>query len=484
MHEYETLRQRHAADAMRWAPGMIDRLDWSADRLAAYRVERLRAIVRHAAEHSRWHRDRLAEVDLSRLDGQFLRDIPPMTKSDLMGNFDQIVTDPRLTLELVNRHLETVDINGYLLDRYSAIASGGSSGERGVFVYDWEGWATFGLSAIRHLLHAKQADPELSGRPAVIAWVMAGRFTHATAAIGRTFAGPHLVTHRFPVTLPVEEIVAGLNATQPDFLNAYPSALHLLSFEAQAGRLRISPRWIQTAAEPLLPETRAAAEAAWSVRVGNLYGVSEGGGAATPCAERRSHLSEDLLIIEPVDLDGRPVEEGEPAAKVYVTNLFNRTMPLIRYELTDEVTILPEPCPCGSAHRCIADIRGRLDDVFTYAGRRVHPLVFRSVLARHAGVIEYQVRQTDAGARIAIRRGAPVDLEAIRGQATRALADAGVARPTVEVEAVDRLQRQPGTAKLKRFIPIANRRSGESERIDPADRSATGGQLAAIHLGG
>jgi hypothetical protein len=131
MHEYETLRQRHAADAMRWAPGMIDRLDWSADRLAAYRVERLRAIVRHAVKHSPWHRDRLAEVDLGRLDGQFLRDIPPMTKSDLMGDFDQIVTDPRLTLERVNRHLETVDINGYLLDRYSAIASGGSSGERG-----------------------------------------------------------------------------------------------------------------------------------------------------------------------------------------------------------------------------------------------------------------------------------------------------------------------------------------------------------------
>ena len=91
---------------------------------------------------------------------------------------------------------------------------------------------------------------------------------------------------------------------------------------------------------------------------------------------------------------GGPCAPGERSAKVYLTNLFNRVLPLIRYEITDEVTILTEPCPCGSAHRCVADIQGRLDDVFVYDGRRVHPHVFRSALGRHAGVVEYQVRQT------------------------------------------------------------------------------------------
>ena len=96
------------------------------------------------------------------------------------------------------------------------------------------------------------------------------------------------------------------------------------------------------------------------------------------------HLSEDLVIVEPVDEQGRPVAPGDRAAKVYLTNLFNRVLPLIRYEITDEVTILTEPCPCGSAHRCVADIQGRLDDVFVYDGRRVHPHVFRSALGRRA----------------------------------------------------------------------------------------------------
>jgi phenylacetate-CoA ligase len=128
-----------------------------------------------------------------------------------------------------------------------------------------------------------------------------------------------------------------------------------------------------------------------------------------PCDQSRTHLSEDLVIVEPVGEDGRPVAPGERSAKVYLTNLFNRTLPLIRYEITDEVTILTDPCPCGSARRCVADVQGRLDDAFVYDGRRVHPHLFRSELGRQHGVVEYQVRQTAQGAQIAVRCSARVD---------------------------------------------------------------------------
>jgi phenylacetate-coenzyme A ligase PaaK-like adenylate-forming protein len=166
------------------------------------------------------------------------------------------------------------------------------------------------------------------------------------------------------------------------------------------------------------------------------------------------HLSEDLLIVEPVDEAGRPVATGERSAKLYLTNLFNRDLPLIRYEITDEVTIETEPCLCGSAHRCVADVQGRLDDVFLYNGRRVHPHVFRSVLGGHAGVVEYQVRQTVGGAEIALRCSARVDLDRVRVETADALAGAGVARPVIGVTAVDQLERDPGPAKLRRFVPL------------------------------
>jgi phenylacetate-CoA ligase len=454
MTDYEQLRQRHVADAMALAPRFIDRLDWTAERLAAHRTEQLRGLVGHAVGGSPWHRARLAGVDLDRLDPESLRELPVMTKTDLMAHFDQIVTDSRVTLRGVNAHLETVTSNGYLLDRYTALTSGGSSGERGVFVYDWAGWAIFWLTCFRHLLRARASDPALSDRPLKVAWVMAGHFSHATAALGRTFAGPGLTTFRFPVTLPIDEIVTGLNRAQPACLNAYPSALHLLSFEAQAGRLRIEPQRVQSAAEPLLPEIRAAAEHAWGVRVGNLYGTSEGGGTATPCDQQRTHLSEDTVIVEPVDADGRPVAPGERSAKVYLTNLYNRVLPLIRYEITDEVTVLTEACECGSSMPCLADIQGRLDDTFIYADRVVHPHVFRTALGRRAAIVEYQVRQTALGAAIAVRCEGPVDLEDLRGEIERGLAQLGLERPKVTLIRVGELERVGGPAKLRRFVPL------------------------------
>lgn len=454
MSDYERLRQRHLAHAMALGPDLIDQLGWPSERLSAHRIERLQELVAVAKQRSPWHRERLRDLDPTRLDVSILQQVPPMTKAELMEHFDRIVTDERLSLELVNAHLASVSTGSYLLDRYTAVTSAGSSGERGVFVYDWDGWATFWLGLFRYLLRAKLRDPELASRPVVMATVMAAHFTHATAAMSRTFTGPHFTNHRFPVTLPTEEIVAGLNAVQPDFLLAYPSALHVLSFEATAGRLRIAPRRVLCGGEPLLPEIRAAAEAAWGVRVGNWWGSSEAGGMGVACDHAGTHLSEDLLIVEPVDERGRPVGPGERSAKMYLTNLYNHALPLIRYEITDEVTVLCEPCACGSALRCVGDVQGRLDDVFEYPEGRIYPHVFRSALGRHAGIVEYQVRQTPDGAQIAVRCQSAVDLDTLCHELEEALCGLGIERPEIRIETVERLHRHPGAAKLKRFVPL------------------------------
>ena len=454
MRDYETLRQLHQGYALGLAPRLLERLDWPADRLALHRVQRLRECVAEAIDRSPWQRERLAGVDLRGLDEVSLRDLPPMTKADLMENFDGIVTDQRLSLDLVNDHLQAVGTGGYLLDGYTAITSGGSTGERGVFVYDWNGWANFWLSTFRQTLRAKWSDPELASRPVVLAWVTAAHVTHATAALARTFTSREFINLRVPVTLPTEQIVAGLNEAQPDFLVGYPSALHVLSFEARAGRLRIAPWRVLSCAEPLLPEIRAAAEDVWGAAVGNIWAASEGGGIGIPCDYSRSHLSDDLLIVEPVDEEGRPVAPGQRSAKIYLTNLFNRALPLIRYEITDEVTVETESCPCGSAHRSVADVQGRLDDVFVYDDRRVHPHVFRAVFARHAGVVEYQVRQTSTGVRVVVRCGDYVDRDLLGAELRRALGGLGVSDPVVDVSVVDRLERDPGPAKLRRFVPL------------------------------
>ena len=73
-----------------------------------------------------------------------------MTKRQVMGEFDRVVTDRHLTREAVDRHVASAPKElEYILDEYLPIASGGSSGERGVFVYDKAAFAEFVLNLMR-----------------------------------------------------------------------------------------------------------------------------------------------------------------------------------------------------------------------------------------------------------------------------------------------------------------------------------------------
>lgn len=167
-----------------------------------------------------------------------------------------------------------------------------------------------------------------------------------------------------------------------------------------------------------------------------------------------SHLPDDLCLLEAVGLDGTRVGAGATSARVYVTNLYNTVLPLIRFEVTDEITVLEGACPCGSPFRRIADPLGRLDETFIYPdGTAIHPHVFRSCLG-HQHLIEYQVRQTPRGADISAVTSGDVDTGALARRIEDALRDLGLREPKVTVALAETLDRQT-SGKLKRFVPLS-----------------------------
>jgi phenylacetate-CoA ligase len=122
--------------------------------------------------------------------------------------------------------------------------------------------------------------------------------------------------------------------------------------------------------------------------------------------------------------------------------------------ISDEVTLLDEPCPCGSAHQRIADIEGRNDDTFLYGDDvSVHPHLFRSTLGRESAISEYQVQQTPAGAEISVCAEGPFDVEGLNRKLQEALARSGCPEPTVTVTLVESIPRL-ATGKLKRFLTL------------------------------
>src|SRR5919199_2701748 len=379
-----------------------------------------------------------------------------MTKTDLLTHFDDIVTDQRLSLGLVEAHLGALTSDGYLLGEHHAIASGGSSGQRGVYVYDWAGWATYFLAGARRVAFDRLHDPVLAAAPPVEAMIAADKPTHASSALFQTFSDPTLKTERIPITLPMTEVVARLNDLGPTTLRGYPSALDQLGFEAQAGRLRIAPLRLRCVGEAILPEVRDRLEQTWNVPVHSQWVASETGTLGYSCPRGRGlHLNDDLVIVEPVDGDGRPVPPGQECAKVYVTNLYNTLLPLIRFEVTDGITVHEGACPCGSAHTRIEEVFGRLDDSLIYSGGlTVHPIVVRSPLGRQRNIAEYQVHQTPHGIKVLLRPVGEVDLRAVRAELVAGLAAVGLADPEVLLIPVTHIGLQ-ATGKLKRFVPLA-----------------------------
>jgi hypothetical protein len=77
MGAYETTRQRHIEHLLPQIGEHFERVTWSPERLHAERTARLRELVAIAVERSSWHRDRLADLDLTAASSSSLMDSPP-----------------------------------------------------------------------------------------------------------------------------------------------------------------------------------------------------------------------------------------------------------------------------------------------------------------------------------------------------------------------------------------------------------------------
>jgi phenylacetate-coenzyme A ligase PaaK-like adenylate-forming protein len=140
---------------------------------------------------------------------------------------------------------------------------------------------------------------------------------------------------------------------------------------------------------------------------------------------------------------------------VLVTSLFGRTLPLIRYELTDIPVPGERPCSCGANFPLISGVKGRADDIFVYAGGiHIHPLVFRTPLGQNPDIAEYQVLQTKDGAKIDVVASGPIDIATLRQEIVAGLAASGLRDAQIEIDLVESLERHKETGKLKRFVPL------------------------------
>jgi len=349
---------------------------WTRQQLEDYQARALQACREYAYAHSPFYR-RFHQG----LTDYPLHELPVLTKAMLMEHFDELVTDRVIHLEDVRQYMADPGGQERFLNRYRVMATSGSTGQPGVFLANQEERANLTVGFSRF--------PALAGVPpatkfALVASTASG---HMTSQVPAMVNGQLLPRLQLSASDPVEQLVRQLNEWQPGMMAGYPSILGVLAKEQQRGRLQITPHFIVSGSETLTDGTRQRIEHTWHTRPFNIYAATESGVLASECASHRGlHLYEDMLIVEVVDEQNRPVPPGVYGDKVLLTVLFSRTQPLIRYEVRDRVSrSRTEYCPCGRPFALLEGIEGHTSEVLHFPARAggevaVIPHVFHRVM--------------------------------------------------------------------------------------------------------
>ncbi len=333
----------------------------------------LQSLLRFAVARCPFYADRVKGLDRA----ASLSDFAPTEKNEVMAHFERIVTDPSIRLDELRAFVsDPARVGDIFLDRYVPSHTSGSSGVRGIFIIDKWGWEmsqALGLGDAE-LPHFGRGWPRalaapLKPVPSVAVIPTQGHFSSVLIPTIKSPKTDYLVNLRLlEITDPFEKLVGEINRIKPFSLHSYPSMLDVLARYKERGQLPVKLRLISAAGEPFTPDIRQRVQAAWpGVPIIDLYASTEVVSIARQCFHGTYHLNEDWIVMENVDNDGNPVPLGERGDKVYVTNLFNYLMPLIRYEMSDSIILDDSPCPCGSPLMGIK-ILGRTNHTLTLPG--------------------------------------------------------------------------------------------------------------------
>jgi len=442
-----------------WAAGLSPA---SAKRL---REQRLAALIECACRDSPFYRQRAH--------GEHLADFAPVEKAELMQHFDDWATDRRITRTKAAAFIaDTTCIADAWLGDYLVWTSSGTSGVPGWFVQDARCLAAYDAIDALRLRGGASAQASLGS------WGLGQRFAFVGASGGH-FAGrvsmerlkrvvpaglrPEIDV--LSVQQPLRQLAQALQALQPSVLITYPSCAAALAQLQQEGAMQLRLREVWVGGEQLSPAQRQRMRSAFGCAVRNSYGASECFSIAWECAEGCLHVNDDWVILEPVDERMQPVPEGRLSHSVLLTNLANRTQPLVRYRLEDRVRRVPGRCACGSEFTVI-EVQGRSADTLTLrdAHRRpvsVVPLALETAIEEAAQVTQFQIVGLDGGGLELRLESAVTDPRAAFGRCRRAidafLAQHGVVGTRVSFSRAAPL-RDRASGKLRRVISATPRR--------------------------
>lgn len=366
------------------------------EQLEEIREKKLRRVLKTAYEKSPYYRRAFEEAGI---DGESLMELPlsafpVMDKDVLMQHFEEIVTVSDLTQEGLRQFdADGRDSKGKYLGKYHVVHSSGSTGIPRYFVYDDKAWGQMLLGIIRGALwdmSMPQILRLLSGGLRIL-YIAAtdGRYGGAMA-VGDGIDSVGAKQLFLDIKTPLSQWISSIRAFGPNLVIGYPSAIKILGELVEKGEVQAQVCRVISCGEPLSPGLRSYLEKVFQAVVVNFYGASESLalGVETDGSEGM-YLFDDMNYIEVLD------------GKMYLTCLYNLVQPLIRYRISDQLTLKASEAGARYPFTRTEILLGRNEDLLWFKdpdGKRefLHPLAIEGFCIE--GLLDYQFRQTDIDA--------------------------------------------------------------------------------------
>jgi phenylacetate-coenzyme A ligase PaaK-like adenylate-forming protein len=439
-------------DASNWLRALWEHrraMGMSREKLEAEQLRKFRRLVAHAQSFSPFWRRVIAENGIDPRNCH-VEDFPTLTKKMVVDNFEELVTDRRITRSALSAHFERdAGRGGLFLGEYHVVQTSGTSGMPLFVLYSRRDWIR-GASLVTCITPPFR----LRMRTAYIASTKSNSTGASLVKSGTSGLNRLLFNVRlFEALTPLAELIAELNCFQPHCLSGYATMMRLLAEAQLRGELRIRPTHVSCGAELLTEEARALIEKAFGVPAHNAYACTEHLylGLSFP-PEPGLRLMEDELIIE--------LRQDHTC----ITNLFNQTMPLIRYRMEDVLMLEDAPGAAGLPFRRVKELVGREEKVLRFtndlgAPEYIHPFVLLQGI-NAPGLVAWQAALTGPASltiRLLIRDTlTPAERDSVIGivqeQARGMLADMRMTRVQVTTEQASDLSIDPRTRKFRLVV--------------------------------
>lgn len=363
----------------------------TVEEISYLQTKKLKRLLHYAYKHSTYYRNSFecAGITAEMIDSTPLSAFPTMDKSVFMSKFEEIITVPDLSQEEIRNFDKKESTDKKLFqDKYHIVHSSGSTGTPKYFVYDESAWNSMLLGIVRGALW-NMTMPEIikfliHGPRIVYIAATDGRYG-GSMAVGDGVNGVGAKQIYLDINTPLDEWINTIKEFKPNMIIGYPSAVKILAELVEKGDLDLKVLRIVTCGEPLGASLRKYLESVFGADVINFYGASESLSIGVESSSQEGMLLfDDMNIIE--------IQNGE----MYLTCLYNIVQPLIRYRLSDKLTLQAANAESRYPFTRAVGLLGRNEDILWFQdgnGKQefLHPLAVEGLCIE--GLRDYQFRQ-------------------------------------------------------------------------------------------